>query len=192
MTTPAPPNPLALTNVQSEFGGTSPISLTEYYANGTDVPIGLGPASSGAITMSSLRGLTNYSTLQKTQSGISTSTGTVVGYWTPNLNGYGPYPTRTLDSLTWTTTFITGSLTVYQYAYIDYGYNIFIAVNGVWNTTAICSVVHGGSGAGYASGTTTVPYSIPAGATVQFGFSTGPYWQQVLSSGVCTVTFNRA
>ena len=190
MTTPSAP--ISLSDVQTEFGGTNPISINEYYGTGNVVPTNLGVPASGTISLGQFRNITNYFTFQTTQTGINTSTGTVVGVFTPNLNGFGPYPTRTLDSLAWTTTFNVASLTIFQSAFIDYGYNIFIAINGVWNTTAIASIVHTPAGQGFVSGTATVAYSIPANSSVQFGFSTGPFWQQILSSGTCTVTFTRA
>lgn len=192
MTTPASPNPISLSDVQTEFGGSNPINITEYYGNGSLVPTDLGVPSSGTISLSNLRGLTNYTSKQISQTGITASSGTVVGSgWTPNLNGYGPYPSRTLDGLTWTATIPITSLTIYQYAYLDYGFNIFIGINGNWNTTAICAITHGPGGQGYASGTSTVSYSIAVGDVVTFAFSEGPYWQQILSDGTVTVTFNK-
>ena len=194
MTTPAPPNPISLANIQAEFGGpSSPISITSYYANGTLVPLYLGPPASGTISMSSFRGISNYTTYQTTQSGINTGTGSYVGFNGPDYQGrYGPYPVRSLDALAWHTTFAVASLTIYQEAYIDYGYSIYICINGAWNTSPICAITDPAGGQHTVSGTSTVSYSIPAGAYVTFGFSTGPYWQQILSSGICTVTFNRA
>lgn len=183
---------ISLSDIQAEFGGVSPIELSEYYGNGILVPTDLGIPSSGLLALSDFRGKTNYTSKTISQSNISVGTGSIVGSgWTPNSNGYGPYPSRSLDSLNWTTTIKITSLTVYMNAFIDYGFNLFIGVNNVWNTTSICSIFHGNGGSGYASGTFTIPYSIEAGSIVKFAFSTGPYWQQVLSNGTVTVTFNK-
>jgi hypothetical protein len=55
MTTPTAE--ITLTNIQTEFGGATPIFLTEYYANDTYVSLGMaGVPSSGQIAMSQLRG----------------------------------------------------------------------------------------------------------------------------------------
>lgn len=57
--------PLSLANIQTEFGGTNPISLNEYYAGGARVPAGttgtFGPVpSSGAISIRNFYGTTAF------------------------------------------------------------------------------------------------------------------------------------
>lgn len=55
MTTPT--GTISMTDIQTEFGGSSPISLNEYYAGGPYVPAGTaGIPSSGTISMNDLRG----------------------------------------------------------------------------------------------------------------------------------------
>jgi hypothetical protein len=56
--------PLSLTDIQTEFGGTNPISLNEYYAGGGLVPSGTtgtngAVPSSGAISINSFYGTSN-------------------------------------------------------------------------------------------------------------------------------------
>jgi hypothetical protein len=56
--------PLSLNDIQGEFGGTNPISLSEYYAGGAFVPAGTsgtnGPVpSSGTISISNFYGTSN-------------------------------------------------------------------------------------------------------------------------------------
>lgn len=56
--------PLALSDIQTEFGGTNPISLSEYYAGGANVPSGTsgtnGPVpTSGTISISNFYGTSN-------------------------------------------------------------------------------------------------------------------------------------
>ncbi len=50
--------PISLADIQTEFGGSNPISLSEYYGGGTYVPAGANPgiATSGAINMNSFYG----------------------------------------------------------------------------------------------------------------------------------------
>jgi len=58
--------PLSFADIQTEFGGANPISLTEYYAGGAYVPSGTSGTngavpSSGAISVSSFYGTTLFS-----------------------------------------------------------------------------------------------------------------------------------
>lgn len=49
--------PISLSDIQTEFGGTNPISLSEYYAGGVYVPSGTGSIpSSGTISLSDFYG----------------------------------------------------------------------------------------------------------------------------------------
>ena len=55
--------PLSLANIQTEFGGSNPISLSEYYAGGANVPAGTtgtygAVPSSGAISIRNFYGTT--------------------------------------------------------------------------------------------------------------------------------------
>lgn len=57
--------PLSLSNIQTEFGGTNPISLNEYYAGGGLVPAGTtgtygAVPSSGAISIRNFYGTTAF------------------------------------------------------------------------------------------------------------------------------------
>jgi len=49
---------ISFANIQTEFGGSNPISLSEYYGGGANVPAGANPgiATSGAINMNSFYG----------------------------------------------------------------------------------------------------------------------------------------
>ena len=64
MTLPAS-GPLAMTDIQTEFGGTNPIGLNEYYAGGGLVPPGTSGTygavpSSGALSIQNFYGTSNY------------------------------------------------------------------------------------------------------------------------------------
>ena len=57
--------PLAMTDIQTEFGGTNPIGLNEYYAGGGLVPAGTtgtygAVPSSGALSIQNFYGTSNY------------------------------------------------------------------------------------------------------------------------------------
>lgn len=65
---PVPTGPISLSDIQSEFGGSSPISLSEYYRGGAYVPSGTTSAygtipTSGPINIGVFRG-TQKSVLQ--------------------------------------------------------------------------------------------------------------------------------
>jgi len=66
MTTPS--SPISLGNVQTEFGGSNPISLSEYYRGGSLVPSGTAAgtsgvqiATSGAIRLGDFRAVSAFS-----------------------------------------------------------------------------------------------------------------------------------
>ena len=66
MAVPAHPNAAAFSNIQATFGGSNPISLSEYYAGGTYVRSGTGVhtpngiPTSGAISVFDFMGGNNY------------------------------------------------------------------------------------------------------------------------------------
>ena len=68
---------LALSAIQTEFGGSNPISMSEYYAGGSNVPSGTtgnngNVPTSGALDFNDFRGSTNA--VYMTASGGSIST----------------------------------------------------------------------------------------------------------------------
>lgn len=82
MTTPT--GAITLADVQTEFGGTNPIGLGEYYAGGLYVPAATpGVPSSGAISMDNLRGKSSvaYGTLTPNLSSIAEGGATVTFTW---------------------------------------------------------------------------------------------------------------
>jgi hypothetical protein len=61
-----PTGPVTLATLQTEYGGTDPISLNEYYRGGAYVPVGAGTAtipSSGAISLDNFRGTSKTATV---------------------------------------------------------------------------------------------------------------------------------
>lgn len=98
--------PLTLSDIQGEFGGSNPISLSEYYAGGGLVPSGTsgtnGPVpTSGTISISNFYGTSNTPTLEVgagdvsgTSSGLSSS-GLVVSSTSPDTTAIGGTPPYT-------------------------------------------------------------------------------------------------
>jgi hypothetical protein len=97
--------PLSLSNIQTEFGGSNPISLSEYYAGGGLVPPGTsgtnGPVpSSGTISISNFYGTSNIPPLSVTADSVSgfdtgpSNSGFVTTSGSPNTTpsgGTSPY-----------------------------------------------------------------------------------------------------
>lgn len=91
--------PLTLADIQTEFGGTNPISLSEYYAGGAYVPAGTtgtygAVPSSGAISIRNFYGTSNVVISISDQSVFSSTLGldtAVAGY---RLNSSGIIETR--------------------------------------------------------------------------------------------------
>jgi len=92
MTTPV--TPLTAANIQTEFGGSNPVALNEYYAGGSYVPSGtknynnVTIPSSGQISYDNLRGATALNYGSATANGYSTNisvneNATVTFAWIP-------------------------------------------------------------------------------------------------------------
>lgn len=64
---PVPTSNISLSSIQSEFGGSSPISLSEYYRGGVNVPSGNSTVpTSGVLKFSNFSGLTKAVTAPST------------------------------------------------------------------------------------------------------------------------------
>jgi hypothetical protein len=97
--------PLSLSNIQTEFGGSNPISLSEYYAGGGLVPPGTtgtngAVPTSGAISINNFYGTSNIPPLSVTADSVSgfdsgpSNSGFVTTSTSPNTTpsgGVGPY-----------------------------------------------------------------------------------------------------
>src|SRR6185312_7808514 len=76
--------PLTFSNLQTEFGGSNPISLSEYYAGAGRVPSGTSGdsgaiPSSGTISISKFYGSHNYGPFTASQSGFISSGSSITG-----------------------------------------------------------------------------------------------------------------
>jgi len=61
MAVPTIPSSISLTNIQTEFGGSNPIAINEYYAGGTYVASGTANATSVSIPTSGTIAFSNFS-----------------------------------------------------------------------------------------------------------------------------------
>jgi hypothetical protein len=78
--------PVKFSDLQSTFGGTNPISMSEYYRGGVNVPVGTntdGIPASGAIDVAAFRGTTPFASVYYEVIGA----GGAGGYG--RANGYG-------------------------------------------------------------------------------------------------------
>lgn len=87
--------PLALSDIQTEFGGSNPIGLNEYYAGGSYVPAGTtgtygAVPSSGTISIQQFYGTSNYTGSWITQFTFTWATGATPYY------SFGTYPFQAL------------------------------------------------------------------------------------------------
>jgi hypothetical protein len=87
--------PLSLSDIQGEFGGSNPISLSEYYAGGGLVPAGTtgtygAVPSSGAISIQNFYGTSAFTAVFNNAENISIYSGnpspTSYAAYTPNTN----------------------------------------------------------------------------------------------------------
>jgi hypothetical protein len=100
--------PLTLANIQTEFGGSNPISLNEYYAGGGLVPAGTSGTygavpSSGTISIRNFYGTSNIVIQLTTPRTISYTSGGILSAQA----GYGLDP----DSYVYTAANFSGSYT---------------------------------------------------------------------------------
>lgn len=201
MTTPVS-GAIYFTDLQNEFGGSSVggLYLSKFYADGNYVNRNLGSiTSSGAITLAAFYNQTNVTSFTFSQTGISASNGYATGQTAPgNLNGYGPYAVRGLANCLFTSVCNITSIGISINGVIDYGYRIFAAINGSWNLqpfpdpyAGLFTITDGGGGQNFQSGSTSASFTANAGDNIQIGYATGPYWQQIISGGVCTITYNK-
>lgn len=105
-----PSGPLSLADIQTEFGGSNPISLSEYYAGGAYVPAGTsgtnGPVpTSGTISISNFYGTSNIPPLSVTALDVEG-------------NGFGFSPAGTVSSSTSPNTTPSGGTAPYTYSWV--------------------------------------------------------------------------
>ena len=83
---------LSLSQIQTEFGGSNPVSLTEYYAGGANVPSGTGDIpTSGAISVTEFYGTSDIITVawSITGGGAGGTAGFVPGSYKSASGGNG-------------------------------------------------------------------------------------------------------
>lgn len=97
--------PLSLANIQTEFGGSNPISLSEYYAGGGLVPAGTtgtfgAVPSSGTISIRNFYGTSNVVISISDQIVSSSTLGTATAVAGYRLNSSGIIESRVQSSYT--------------------------------------------------------------------------------------------
>lgn len=104
MTLPAPGVQLALSDIQTEFGGTNPAGLNEYYAGGSYVPAGTTGYYGAIPTTGNLISIRDfYGAPANIIYSFTVTTG-----WTANPLGFGSYSSG-YDTTTYTLGSISGS-----------------------------------------------------------------------------------
>ena len=104
---------LSLSDIQTEFGGSNPISLSEYYAGGLYVPSGTSGTNgavptSGEIAVSDFYGTQAGITITVTEGSLSTAVHT----------GYGFHTTGALSNYNYSSNYGSVSPTTYEGATI--------------------------------------------------------------------------
>lgn len=183
--------PLTLADIQTEFGGSNPISLSEYYAGGAYVPAGT-TGTYGAVPSSGVIGIRNFYGTSKildtqTVTSGSTSTGT-----DPYFNWYGYKGTGspTFGSISdGTSNIYSGAAINGIYFYEEgsvgaggfYDRGIILVINGTqansgWTTMNIGSTAYNRTDAAFstAGGVSTWTWSLAIANPVVSG-SPGPF-----------------
>lgn len=130
---------LSLTTIQTEFGGSNPISISEYYAGGGLVPPGTSgtngavPAS-GTISFSKFYGTSNVAPLT-----VSVSPTVVAGIFTNSPAANAP-ASRTVTSSSTTAT-PSGGVGPYTYAWARVSGDVIAAVSSTSATTTFSGSV---------------------------------------------------
>lgn len=84
MPVPTIPSAISASSIQTEFGGSNPISLSEYFSGGVNVPSGTANATSVVIPSSGTLRFSNFSGAQKI---VSSTSSFVVGRNSVNFPG---------------------------------------------------------------------------------------------------------
>jgi hypothetical protein len=93
MPVPTIPSAISASSIQTEFGGSNPISLSEYYSGGVNVPSGTANATSVLIPSSGALRFSNFSGAQKIVSvSISLTVGENLDIYNSGSVGYSSNP----------------------------------------------------------------------------------------------------
>jgi hypothetical protein len=162
--------PISLSAIQTEFGGTAPTSLSEYYAGGAYVPAGTsgtnGPVpSSGAISLSNFYGTSkgNTVTVGTYFDGFYTHYGFESGSMGSVAPTTWPIDGGTITGLYWLNLNVVGFALSGSHA--NSGWTNMV-IDGTTFTRASASYSNSGYVTGWTwSGVSTNPYGTTVGAT---------------------------
>ncbi len=152
---------ISLSQIQTEFGGASPIGLSEYYAGGGYVPSGTSGSNgavpaSGAIALSKFYGTSKY--LDQQTLTIGTTSGCdKSGCWTYygfSAGGYGSVSDGTFNPAGGAaiTALVWGSDYIYPANMLQFSLNAAVANSG-WSNLIIGGTTFTRASATFSSGT---------------------------------------
>lgn len=141
MALPVYGNPLSLSQIQGEFGGSNPISLSEYYAGGSYVPAGtVGYPSGGGAVAIPTGGTISINNFFGSQRALEVIT-MVVGNYQDSVYGYDVY--LSLGSITPTTLVFLNNQTL---TVLFWGYNqLTLTTDGPATSGAFTTLVVNGT-----------------------------------------------
>lgn len=168
--------PLSLNDIQTEFGGTNPISLSEYYAGGANVPAGTTGTFGAVPSVGNPISIRNFYGTSKAVFRLDAGTFTDIGvlgmfdagtFLAINSNGtvvVSTFNSGVVDSYNWITP-TTGSTTYFVRAFLTSG--SFTTGNTVsWlplTSDYVWSVEQSGFSPGFQSGTATFAIATDSG-----------------------------
>jgi hypothetical protein len=170
--------PLTLAQIQTEFGGSNPISLSEYYAGGAYVPVGTS-GTYGAVPSSGAISIRNF---YGTSAILDTQTVTVGALYSKFGSNFGYY-SGSYGSISDGTFNPKGGATIIELDYSDFGFVAFTLngtqTNAGWTTMNIAGTTYSRASATFSSGGTT---------SWTWGSATNPFGTTVGATKVVTFT----
>lgn len=171
---------LSLANIQTEFGGSNPISLSEYYAGGAYVLAGTS-GTYGAVPSSGAIGIRNF---YGTQAALDTQTVTVGTSIVKSITRYGFVQSSSTGSISDGTFNPKSGATILAF-YWQNNNTVTFQLSGVytndgWTTVDIAGTSFSRSAATFSNSTNTT-WTWSSVATNPFGTTNG-------ATKVCTFT----
>jgi len=171
--------PLTLADIQTEFGGSNPISLNEYYAGGAYVPAATS-GTYGAVPSSGEIGIRNF---YGTQASLDTQTVTVGTYVVKGITYWGYAASPAFGSIVDGTFNPLSGATIIGLYYLTSSGAVSFALSGVYSNSGWTTLDIGGTSftrasASFSNSTNTIwtwtasnPFGTTVGATKVCTFS---------------------
>jgi len=159
---------LTLADIQTEFGGSNPIGLSEYYAGGAYVPAGTS-GTYGAVPSSGTISIQNF---YGTQAALDVQTVTVGVFVIKSTAYYGYGPAGSISDGTFNP---KGGASITRIEWISVNTLIF-SLSGSYTNADWTTVEFTGGGGTYSFNRTAASYSISSGETFwQWTTGTNPF-----------------